>query len=58
MSEERREREYLIERLHATLHAVYTEEGVRIWLADAEKKGMSLTEQLERAEVLANGAFS
>ena len=42
------------EKLIATLRLIYTEEVVRIWLADAVKKGLSLGEQLNRAELLAN----
>ena len=58
MSDGKREREFLTEILHETLRTVYTEEGVRLWIAEAEKRGWSLSEQLERAEVLATGAFS
>lgn len=43
--------------LRSMLLDIYTPEGVEIWLADAEKKGQSLEEQLDRAEQLVTGAF-
>lgn len=35
---------------------VYTEEGARIWIADAEKKGHTIAKQLERLAQLRVGA--
>lgn len=40
------------EKLIDLLRSVYTEEGVRVWIADAAKKGLPLDEQLRRAGAL------
>lgn len=37
---------------------LYTEEGTRIWIADAEKKGRDITEQLQRLAQLRDGAYA
>jgi hypothetical protein len=39
------------------LEMIYLPEGVTLWLAEAERRGWSLDEQLQRAEQLATGAF-
>lgn len=36
---------------------VYTEEGARVWIADAEKKGHDIAKQLERLAQLRVGAM-
>lgn len=40
------------------LHELYTEEGVAVWIADAEKKGLSLDEQITRLAQLVDGAYA
>lgn len=42
----------------AWVRELYTEEGAAIWIADAEKKGHTLSEQLTRLEQLRTGAFA
>jgi len=41
----------------AWLADLYVNDGPAIWIADAEKKGQSLTEQLRRLEQLVTGAY-
>lgn len=45
------------EMLGLMLEMIYLPEGVTLWLAEAERRGWSLDEQLQRAEQLATGAF-
>jgi hypothetical protein len=42
----------------AWVRELYVEEGARIWIADAEKKGHSVSQQLVRLEQLRTGAFA
>lgn len=44
--------------LIAMLRQIYTEKGVDLWLADAERKGLPIDEQIRRVQGLLDGAFS
>ena len=44
--------------LRAILEDTFTPEGVELYIRNAEKKGWSFEETLQRADQLASGAFS
>lgn len=49
---------YWEQRLRILLAETYTPEGIEVWLADAEKKGLTMEEKLKRALAAAEGTFA